>query len=465
MDLMDMGIGLDAIRRENEQGPLIPLRHDKHAGRDAAMKARGGAAPAHSSASNAVAGSELYDTLSSADFSQEVRVDAVKTGIANRLARISASAFPADAIVANCGALPIGAILSLFAPAPAPADADADADAANDDAVPTLRRDPASCYHCGAFASASCRVDLTLGAWRCALCDVGNVDALYACGGGGSNGGRDAFPELTNAVVEYHLESGSGDGSAGGGGGGDGEGGGNGGVVFFVVDDALDDDEAALLRASLSRVASGLDASQSVGFVTYAASVAVYELGGASAVASAEVLSGAKSPRAADLDAFLGKEEEDDDDGGGDGGGSIGRFIAPARACRAALEAVISSIKPAGRSTGPVAGRARCAGVAIETAAAMIRRRGGPGRILVCAGGPCTRGPGGVRADDESELFDFERATAAAYVDELSSTVREVSIHATPADALSRDLIFVIVSPNPRVSRFCSVMFLQLNLC
>jgi hypothetical protein len=70
-----------------------------------------------------------------------------------------------------------------------------------------------------------------------------------------------------------------------------------------------------------------------------------------------------------------------------------------------------------------------------------------------------------VRADDESELFDFERATAAAYVDELSSTVREVSIHATPADALSRDLIFVIVSPNPRVSRFCSVMFLQLNLC
>jgi hypothetical protein len=32
-----------------------------------------------------------------------------------------------------------------------------------------------------------------------------------------------------------------------------------------------------------------------------------------------------------------------------------------------------------------------------------------------------------VRADDESELFDFERATAAAYVDELSSTVRKIS--------------------------------------
>ena len=47
----------------------------------------------------------------------------------------------------------------------------------------------------------------------------------------------------------------------------------------------------------------------------------------------------------------------------------------------------------------------------------------GGGRVVVCASGPATRGPGGVAADEDSELFDFEEKAAKDYVDELSITV------------------------------------------
>ena len=43
--------------------------------------------------------------------------------------------------------------------------------------------------------------------------------------------------------------------------------------------------------------------------------------------------------------------------------------------------------------------------------------------MVVCASGPATRGPGGVAADEDSELFDFEEKAAKDYVDELSITV------------------------------------------
>ena len=49
----------------------------------------------------------------------------------------------------------------------------------------------------------------------------------------------------------------------------------------------------------------------------------------------------------------------------------------------------------------------------------------GGGRVVVCASGPATRGPGGVAADEDSELFDFEEKAAKEYVDELSITVSD----------------------------------------
>ena len=44
--------------------------------------------------------------------------------------------------------------------------------------------------------------------------------------------------------------------------------------------------------------------------------------------------------------------------------------------------------------------------------------------MIVCAGGPATRGPGGVAAEEDSELFEFEEREASVYVDELATTVR-----------------------------------------
>ena len=58
----------------------------------------------------------------------------------------------------------------------------------------------------------------------------------------------------------------------------------------------------------------------------------------------------------------------------------------------------------------------------------MSSRGGGGtagGRVVVCASGPATRGPGGVAADEDSELFDFEEKAAKEYVDELSITVSD----------------------------------------
>jgi hypothetical protein len=46
------------------------------------------------------------------------------------------------------------------------------------------------------------------------------------------------------------------------------------------------------------------------------------------------------------------------------------------------------------------------------------------GRVLVCIGGPATRGPGGITVEEESELYDFEEQAAKTYIDELSTTVR-----------------------------------------
>ena len=76
--------------------------------------------------------------------------------------------------------------------------------------------------------------------------------------------------------------------------------------------------------------------------------------------------------------------------------------------------------------------RPRCLGPALETAVALLRHgtTGGGGgtaggRVVVCASGPATRGPGGVAADEDSELFDFEEKAAKEYVDELSITVSD----------------------------------------
>jgi len=325
---------------------------------------------------------------------------------------LSASKVPNQKAVANVGSLPLGAMVSPFAEAGA--------------GPVVLRRDPVRCARCLAFVSGFCKVDGRSGGWTCCFCGEDNNDALLA------SEDLSSYPELMITSVDYHLMSG-GLGAAAYGGDGDG-GGGEPTPVVFLIDECLDDDEVAALRASMLKVVRSLPGATRVGIATYAASVAVYDLSVTSGTASAEVVPGTRSPTPADLHSLLY---------------GTGTFLAPLATCMPAVEAVIGSLRPAASAAGPVAGRPRCLGPALETAAALLKRGGGVGaaggggggagaagaasaegggRVLVCTGGPATRGPGGIGVDEDSELFDFEEAAAKTYIAELSSTVASLAV-------------------------------------
>ena len=217
-------------------------------------------------------------------------------------------------------------------------------------------------------------------------------------------------------------------------------------AVVFVVDESMDDDECALLRRSLLRCVRGADPSTRVGFLTYAAAVAAYDLSVTTGVAAAEVLPGSRSPMPEDVEDLVGDGRT---------------YVAPLSECADAIDTIVSSLRPAsgGGSSVSVRRRPRCLGPALETAVALLMhgRTGGDspgGRVVVCASGPATRGPGGVAADEDSELFDFEEKAAKEYVDELSITVSEVT---TDFHSLFRRVPPLIRGPESRGGPLMSV--------
>ena len=182
---------------------------------------------------------------------------------------------------------------------------------------------------------------------------------------------------------------------------------------YWTTHMLFDSTECASLRRSLLRCVRGADPSTRVGFLTYAAAVAAYDLSVTTGLAAAEVLPGSRSPTPEDVEDLVGD----------------GRmYVAPLSECADAIDAIVSSLRPASGG-GSVRRRPRCLGPALETAVALMRHGwtggAGGGRVVVCASGPATRGPGGVAADEDSELFDFEEKAAKEYVDELSITVSD----------------------------------------
>ena len=358
------------------------------------------------------------------------------------------SAFPRTKTLANAGSLPLGALVSPFAPVAVGAPAE----------EPALRRDPARCARCAAFVSPFCAVDTANGMWRCCFCGCDNSDAMFAVGAPGAAAG---FPELTRVDVEYLTDAAPAAVGIGGdlrplvGTGGDASplgsvsGAGSASTtpaVVFVVDESMDDDECASLRRSLLRCVRGADPSTRVGFLTYAAAVAAYDLSVTTGVAAAEVLPGSRSPTPEDVEDLVGDGRT---------------YVAPLSECADAIDTIVSSLRPAsgGGSSVSVRRRPRCLGPALETAVALLMhgRTGGDspgGRVIVCASGPATRGPGGVAADEDSELFDFEEKAAKEYVDELSITVSEVT---TDFHSLFRRVPPLIRGPESRGGPLMSV--------
>lgn len=355
--------------------------------------------------------------------------------------RLSASLFPADAALANRGGVPLGAVVHPFR------------DEASDKAFSqmTIQKPPTRCETCGAFVNGFCPVNARNGHWACVFCGSGNV---HRCLINPVDADAAALPELAAREVEYvfssrretdktsrradadaalRAESFSTNGN---------------GPVFFVLDESLDADESRLMRRSVSRALDALPDDKEVGLAAFAGAVSVYDVAASTrksisaldgvAPVVASVVPGHRSPDAHDLLDVLDETR-----------GGARRFIKRLgdEGVRETFAAAVKALAPIRRRGGGDQGAARTKprslGAAVETAVAVLdsvspssgkesepgkerhkNQNQNRGRVIVCLGGPPTRGPGAAAADFSSEFYDAEERAARKYVETLAETVR-----------------------------------------
>ena len=363
--------------------------------------------------------------------------------------RLSASLFPADAALANRGGVPLGAVVHPFR---ARRVADDDEDDGGALSSTSVRKQPARCETCDAFVNGFCVVNARNGHWACCFCGSGNTHRSLIVP---LDADAAALPELAAREVEYVWTPSRDDSkspqlsdlratSVS-----------EGSVlrttyascepsrppVVFVLDESLDVDESRLMRGSVARALDALPDGTRVGLVAFAGAVSAYDVqtdaglgfdGGDFCFAAASVVPGHRSPDARDLSAILDEKR-----------GGPSRCIARLgdEGVRETLAAIVASLAPVGnkRREGAARTRPRSFGAAVETAVAVLdgasARDAGTrdaknadtasrGRVIVCLGGPPTRGPGAAAADEQSEFYDAEERAARAYVETLAETVR-----------------------------------------
>lgn len=370
--------------------------------------------------------------------------------------RLSASLFPADAALANRGGVPLGAVVHPFQTRRVTED--------DVDASTSVKKQPARCETCGAFVNGFCAVNARNGHWACCFCGSGNTHRSLIVP---LDADAAALPELAAREVEYvwtsirrddakspsdlrATDSATEEGYA--------EISSVGALrttshthtysscerepsrpppVVFVLDESLDSDESRLMRGSVARALDALPDGTRVGLVAFADAVSAYDVRTDAAlgflnIAAASVVPGHRSPDARDLSAILDEKR-----------GGPSRCIARLgdEGVRETLAAIVASLAPAGnkRRQGAARTRPRSFGAAVETAVAVLdgasARDAGTrdaknadtasrGRVIVCLGGPPTRGPGAAAADEQSEFYDAEERAARAYVETLAETVR-----------------------------------------
>ena len=390
--------------------------------------------------------------------------------------RLSASLFPADAALANRGGVPLGAVVHPFR------DGETFEGAASS-AFPsmTIQKPPTRCETCGAFVNGFCPVNARNGHWACVFCGSGNV---HRCLINPVDADAAALPELAAREVEYvfssrretdktsqnadadatlRAESSSTNGN---------------GPVFFVLDESLDADESRLMRRSVSRALDALPDDKEVGLAAFAGAVSVYDVAASTrksisaldgvAPVVASVVPGHRSPDAHDLLDVLDETR-----------GGARRFIKRLgdEGVRETFAAAVKALAPIRRRGGGDQGAARTKprslGAAVETAVAVLEsvspssgkdsepykgshEKKNRGRVIVCLGGPPTRGPGAAAADFSSEFYDAEERAARKYVETLAETVRFAFFFA---------VLLFSSSWIPRNRNLRSVMSFKLNLC
>ncbi|PON88785.1 Sec23/Sec [Trema orientale] len=283
-----------------------------------------------------------------------------------------------------------------------------------------IQRDPHRCQSCGAYANNYCNILTGSGQWQCVICRKLNGSAGEYIAS--SKEDLCNFPELASPIVDYVQTGNKRPGfvpvsdsrtSA---------------PIVLVIDECLDEPHLQHLQSSLHAFVDSLPPTTRIGIVLYGRTVSVYDFSEES-VASADVLPGEKSPTQESLKALIY---------------GTGIYLSPMHASLPVAHAIFSSLRPY-KLNVPEASRDRCLGTAVEVALGIIqgpsaeisrgviKRSGGNSRIIVCAGGPNTFGPGSVPHSFSHPNYPYMEKSALKWMENLG---REAHRHNTVVDVL-----------------------------
>ncbi|KAL7082106.1 hypothetical protein ACP275_14G080000 [Erythranthe tilingii] len=283
-----------------------------------------------------------------------------------------------------------------------------------------IQRDPHRCHNCGAYANLYSNILLGSGQWQCVICrNLNGSEGEYIAP---SKEELRNLPELSSPLVDYVQTTNKRPGfipvsesriSA---------------PVVLVIDECLDEQHLQHLQSSLHAFVDSLPPTTRLGIVLYGRTVSVYDFSEES-IASADVLPGDKSPSEESLRALIY---------------GTGIYLTPIHASLPVAHAILSSMREY-KLKLPEVSRDRCLGVAVEFALAIIqgpsaeisrgvvKRPGGNSRIIVCAGGPSTYGPGSVPHSLGHPNYPHLEKTALKWMEMLG---REANRRNTVVDIL-----------------------------
>lgn len=269
-----------------------------------------------------------------------------------------------------------------------------------------IQRDPHRCQNCGAYPNPYCNILPGSGQWQCVVCrHLNGSEGEYVAS---SKEELRSFPELSSLMVDY-VQTGSripgfvpvldSRMSA---------------PIVLVIDECLDEPHLHHLQSSLHAFLDSLPPTTRIGIILYGRTVSVYDFSEES-TASADVLPGDKSPNEESLKALIY---------------GTGIYLSPLHASLPVAHTIFSSLRPY-KASVPETSRDRCLGTAVEVALAIIqgpsaemsrgvvKRPGGNGRLIVCAAGPNTYGPGSVPYSFSHPNYPYLEKTAMKWMEHL----------------------------------------------
>ncbi|PKU70200.1 protein transport protein SEC23 [Dendrobium catenatum] len=269
-----------------------------------------------------------------------------------------------------------------------------------------VQRDAYRCQNCGAYSNIYSEVLISSGQWQCVICKrLNSSDGEYIAA---SKEDLRHLPEFSSPSIDY-VQSGNrrpgyvpvSDSRMSA-------------PIFLVIDECLDEAHLQHLQGSLHAFVDSLPQNMRIGIITYGRTISIYDFSEGS-VASADVLPGGNSPSEESLKTLIY---------------GTGIYLSPMHASLSVVHTIFSSLRPY-RLNLPEAVRDRCLGAAVEAAMAIIqgpsadmsrgiiKRPGGNCRILVCAGGPNTYGPGSVPSFLSHPNYPYMEKTAMKWMEHL----------------------------------------------